>query len=409
MSDSIAINKSELEAERLFKVIPNGSSTGSKRAKLMPEEPGVIVKGSGCRVWDADGKEYIDFRNGLGPVTLGYCFPEVDNAIKAQLNNGMVFGHPHPLEGDVAELLCEVIPCAERVRFLKTGGEAIAACIRLARHYTKRKHIIQIGYNGWLNSLSDESLQLPSSNVTGKKPGVPEELAALHHVATWNDREGMERIFRELNGQIAAIVVAADYKNIEYGKEFYPYLRELTEREGSLLIFDEIVTGFRLAVGGVQEYFKTTPDLAVFAKGMANGMPLSTYLGKAEVMDCLDKVSVSSTYGGESLSLAAAKATIQFYKDNDVIGHLWKMGEMFFDGFRELLLKYEIPAIIKGMPPLSFVYFNPEVKVAYINDFYRAIFNAGVSLYNGGYVNYSHQVPDIKETLNRIEAGLKNL
>ena len=409
MSNTKIITKSELQAELLTKVIPGGSCTASKRASLMPEEPGVITKGYGCRVWDADGKEYIDFRNGLGPVTLGYCFPEVDNAIKGQLGNGMVFGHPHPLEGNVAELLCEVIPCADRVRFLKTGGEAVAACIRLARHYTGRKHIIQIGYNGWLNCLSDASVQLPRQTAIGKIPGVPEELSALHHIATWNDRKSMEKLFEELNGQVAAIVVAAEYSDIEGGTDFYPYLRELTEREGALLIFDEIVTGFRLAVGGVQEYFNVVPDLAVFAKGMANGMPLSTYLGKAKVMDCLDTVIISSTYGGECLSLAAAKATIEFYKNNDVIGHLWEMGELFFTGFVELLLKYKIPAVIKGMAPLSFLYFNFGVQEDYIAKFYRAIFNAGVSLYRGGYVNYSHQTSDIEDALNRIEKGLKKL
>jgi glutamate-1-semialdehyde 2,1-aminomutase len=410
MSLGTLVNHSELQAERLSKVIPWGSSTCSKRASLTPEEPGVIVKGSGCRVWDADGKEYIDFRNALGPITLGYCFPEVDNAIREQLENGIIFGHPHPLEGDVAELLCEVVPCAEKARFLKTGGEAIAACIRLARHYTGRKHIIQIGYNGWLNCLSDASVQLPQRKTSGKKvPGIPEELSALHHVAVWNDQDDMEQLFKELDGQVAAVVVAAEYSNIEEGKDFYPYLRNLTEREGALLIFDEIVTGFRLAIGGVQEYFNAVPDLAVFAKGMANGMPLSAYLGKAKVMDCLDTVIISSTYGGESLSLAAAKATIEFYKHNDVIGHLWKMGELFFDGFAGLLLKNKIPAEIKGMPPLSFVYFNPETEASYIDKFYRAVFDAGVSLYHGGYVNYSHQTADIEEALNRIEEGLKKI
>ncbi|MDD5598247.1 MAG: aminotransferase class III-fold pyridoxal phosphate-dependent enzyme [Victivallaceae bacterium] len=403
------VTGSELQAKRLAKVIPGGSSTASKRATLMPEEPGVILKGNGCRVWDADGKEYIDFRNALGPITLGYRFPIVDEAVREQLNNGIIFGYPHPLEGDVGELLCELIPCAERVRFLKTGGEAVAACIRLARHYTGRKHIIQIGYNGWLNSLCDNSLSLPGGQSAGRKPGVPEELSALHHAAVWNDPENMERLFRKLDGQVAAIIVAAEYSDMEGGKEFYPYLRKLTERTGSLLVFDEIVTGFRLATGGVQEYFNVVPDLAVFAKGMANGMPLSAYLGKAKIMDCLDTVIISSTYGGETLSLAAAKATMQFYKNNDVIGHLWKMGELFFDGFARLLRRYRIPAEIKGMPPFSFLYFDRGAEAGFTNEFYRVIFAAGVCLYRGGYVNYSHQAADIEEALERIETGLEKL
>jgi glutamate-1-semialdehyde 2,1-aminomutase len=401
--------KSELWSARLSELIPGGSSTISKRALLIPQEPGVIVRGKGCRVWDADDKEYIDFRNALGPVTLGYCFPEIDNGIKTQLKNGIVFGYPHPLEGKVAELLCQTIPCAERVRFLKTGGEAIAACIRLARHYTNREHIIQIGYNGWLNSLSSTGMHLPGRKTMGKVPGVPDELSKLHHSVAWNDREGILQLFEQLNGKVAAVVVAAGYEDIGAGKDFYPYLRKLTGQEGTLLIFDEIVTGFRLALGGVQEYFDVTPDLAVFAKGLANGMPLSTYLGKTEIMECLDKVTISSTYGGETLSLAAAKATINFYMNNDVIGHLWKVGKLFFDGFAELLREYCIPAVIKGMPPLSFIYFTPETPKSYMDNFYRNIFLSGVNLYNGGYVNYSHQTVDIEEALQRIERGIKKI
>jgi len=294
--------------ERLQRIMPYGSSTCSKRARYRPEEPGVIVRGKGCRVWDADGNEYIDFRNSLGPITLGYQFPAVDEAIRRQLENGIIFGHPHPLECEVAELLCEVVPCAEQARFLKTGGEAMAACIRLARHVTGRDHVIQIGYNGWLNSLAARGRILPGQTVDSAPAGVPACLAALHHACSWNDMEGVRQAFADYPGEIAAVCVASTYSSTTEGQTFYPALRQLTEEQGSLLVYDEIVTGFRIAIGGAQEYFGVTPDLAVFAKGIANGMPLSAYVGKREIMQQMDKVTVSSTYGGESLSLAAAKA-----------------------------------------------------------------------------------------------------
>jgi len=147
--------------ERLQQVMPFGSSTCSKKAQYLPDEPSVIVRGKGCRVWDAEGREFIDFRNSLGPITLGYRFSAVDDAIREQLDNGIIFGHPHPLECEVAEMLCEVVPCAEQARFLKTGGEAMAACIRLARAFTGRDHVIQIGYNGWINSLASGARVLP--------------------------------------------------------------------------------------------------------------------------------------------------------------------------------------------------------------------------------------------------------
>lgn len=394
---------------RMHKGIPGGTSTGSKRAALMPDEPGVMMRGKGCRVWDADGKEYIDFRNALGPISLGYCVDEVDTAIKEQLANGIVFGYPHPLEGEVAELLCEVIPCAERVRFLKTGGEAIAALICLARYCTGRKHIIQIGYNGWLNSLAAGGKIDPRKVSLNVPPGVTPELSALHHSCRWNDMPMLEKLFEEYNEQIAAVVVAADYFDMPVGKTFYPELRRITNKHKSLLIFDEIVTGFRIATAGVQEYFGVTPDLAVFAKGIANGMPLSTYVGKAEFMDKLDTVTVSSTYGGEALSLAAAKAVINFYRKNNVVKHLWEMGNMFWTGFSGLLAKYGIQAKIRSMPPVSFIYFDEGTEQNLIDNFYKAIYRNGVSLYRGGYINYSHQPADIKEALERIEQGLKTL
>jgi glutamate-1-semialdehyde 2,1-aminomutase len=150
------MNYSLEKSWRMYKESRNylagGSSTSSKVPVFENSEPALIMNGKGCRVWDIDGNEYIDFRNGLGPITLGYCIPEINLAISKQLENGFIFGHPHPLEGEVAKLLVEAIPCAQRVRFLKTGGEAIAACIKIARNATKRNKILHCGYNGWLNT-----------------------------------------------------------------------------------------------------------------------------------------------------------------------------------------------------------------------------------------------------------------
>ena len=234
----------------------------------------------------------------------------------------------------MAELVCKCIPCAERARFLKTGGEAAAACIKLARHATGRDLIVQIGYNGWLNSLAAGTRILPGQEGPSVPPGVPRAIAALHRGCGWNDTEGVRKVFEESGKQIAAVVISADYARMEEGRAFYPFLREITTRYGALLVHDEIVTGFRVALGGVQEYFGVTPDLAVFAKGIANGMPLSVYCGKADVMDRLSEAIVSSTYGGEALSLAAAKATITTYRNENVIAHFWRMGERLTTGER---------------------------------------------------------------------------
>ena len=404
---------SEQWNERLKKAVPWGSSTCSKAPVYSPEEPAVIVKGKGCRVWDADGNEYIDFRNGLGPVTLGYRYPEVDDAIRQQLDNGIVFGHAHPLEAEVAELLCELIPCAEQARFLKTGGEAVAAAIRIARKYTGRDRIVQIGYNGWLNALALGGPQLPGQRLQAAAvPGVPKALSELHHSAPWNDIGALEKLFDACGNEIAAVIIAADYANMGAGKTYYPAVRELTRKYGALLIYDEIVTGFRIAIGGAQQYFGVAPDLAVFSKGIANGMPLSAYVGTKEVMQVCDRgggAVISSTFGGETLSLAASKATIGVYKEKDVVGHLWRMGEKMWGGLNRIFAERGIPMEVKGFWPCPSFTLAPEGTAAVRDKFFRSAYRHGVSLYNVSYVNFSHKEEDIDEALERLDRACQQL
>ncbi len=406
-------NQSTLWTARLRNVMPWGSSTISKAPKFAPDEPGVIVRGKGCRVWDADGREYIDFRNALGPVTLGYCFDAVDGAIREQLANGIIFGQPHPLECQVAEMLCEMIPCAEQARFLKTGGEALAACIRLARHYTGREHVIQIGYNGWINSLCPAGAVLPGRIAPAAPAGVPESISSLHHACQWNDISQMQATFNRYDDRIAAVVIAADYSGMDDGRTFYPAVRELTRRHETVLIFDEIVTGFRIATGGAQEYFGVTPDMAVFAKGIANGMPLSVYVGRRELMQDFKHVIVSSTYGGETLSLAAAKATLQTYKDRDVVGHLWRQGGRLVTGANSLFEKYTLPIHLVGVAPCPAFVFEAgtgKIDIDHLREvFFRAAYRHGLSFYNVSYVNFSHHDEDIKEAMDRLDATCREV
>jgi glutamate-1-semialdehyde 2,1-aminomutase len=398
--------------ERLSRVMPYGSSTASKAALYPPEEPTAIECARGCRVWDVDGREFIDFRNGLGPISLGYCYPAVDEAIREQIARGIVFSHPHRLECEVAELLAGIIPCAGQVRFLKTGGEAMAACIRLARAFTGREHVVQIGYNGWINSLAAGGQYRPGVAAESIPAGVPAGLAAVHHAASWNDLDGVRRLFDLLPGQIAAVCVAASYAEMGAGKTFYPALRDLATRHGSLLIFDEIVTGFRLALAGVQQYFGVMPDLAVFAKGVANGMPLSLYCGRREIMRLCDRggrTSISSTYGGECLSLAAAKAVIGIYQGQDVVGHLWRQGEAMWGGLGRLFQRHGVPLTLQGLWPCPQFVAAAGTPADLLPRFFRAACRHGVTLYTVPYVNFSHQDGDVAEALARLEKALADL
>ena len=387
--------------DRSLAFLGYGSSTNSKRPRDRGSEPGLIVRGKGCRIWDVDGNEYIDFRNSLGPISLGYAVPEIDAAIREQLDDGIVFGHPHPLEGEVAELLTQVIPCAERARFLKTGGEAVAATIKIARNATGRNKIIHCGYNGWLNSLSGPVGFRPEGMAASRpEQGVPQAIRALHLSLPWGDEEPWRRVLDEDGDDVAAVVIACDYAEMARGKEFLPALREMTAARGVLMIMDEIVTGFRVALGGAQEYFGATPDLAVFGKAVANGMPLSAYVGRGDLVDSAGEIGISSTFGGETLSLAAARAAIGLYRERDVIAHLWRVGEELRAGIANIFTRTGLQAEVRGLPVCPVLTFSdPQEATRFTSASYRE----GVSLYQLPYVNLSHSSADISEALERME------
>lgn len=390
--------------QRALAVMPVGSSTNSKAPALLPEEPEVIVRGKGCRVWDDRGREFIDYRCALGPVTLGYADPTVDAAIRAQLDDGILFGHPHPLETTTAELFCALVPGAEAARFLKTGGEALAAVIRIARAHTGRDRVVQIGYNGWLNSLAAGARVLPGA-TSDAVPGVPAALAALHHAVDWEDREALDRLFLTRGSEIAVILVAADYPAVPEAADFYRYLRELADRHGALLAYDEMVTGFRIALGGMAEATGVLPDLSVFGKGIANGMPLAVYCGRREVLGVLDRgeVVVTSTYGGETLSLAAATATMTAIRDRDVIARLHTSGARLQDGLNALFVEAGADLRLIGHPACpQFVGDDTEIRA-----FLRAAFRHGLSFYRVVYVNAAHTEADIDDTLRRAAVALR--
>lgn len=400
MSQRHSTEKSWQLWEKANQIIPMATQTHSKapREALRGIEPCYIVRGEGCRVWDLDGNEYIDFRNALGPISLGHRFPAVENAIRRQLENGIIFGYSTPLEVEVAQQLVEIIPCAESVRFLKTGGEAMAAAIRLARAFTGRDLVLKCGYHGWLQTTSG--------------PGVPEAVSATYRDMPWGNIQPYEEAFAQEGDRIAAVSVACAYADAEKGHTFYPALRELTRRYGALLIYDEIVMGFRLALAGAQEYFGVTPDLAVFAKGISNGAPLSCYVGRREILETVRRAVISSTFGGDTIALAAAKAAIQVYRTEDVIGHLWARGKQLHEGMRAAFAEFGAPADVRGLPPCGQLVFNTgnrQRDEALRLRFEAEILKRGVMIYTVIYPNYSHTEADIDEALDKMRAALRTM
>ena len=383
---------------RACDLIPRGTSTNSKAPlpDLARIEPCFVVRGQGCRVWDVDGNEYIDYRNALGPVTLGYAYPAVTEAVREQLEGGVVFGYPHPLEVELAETLREIIPCCQMVRFLKTGGEAMAAAIKTARAFTGRDVVARCGYHGWLQNTGE--------------PGIPTAVNDLLPSFAWGDVSGLEAVLDGHASRVAAVSLAASYAHITPEDTFLADCRRLADAHDALLILDEIVTGFRVAIGGVQEYYGVTPDLAVFSKGMANGMPVSVLAGSERVMRSLEQTTVSSTFAGDALSLAAARATIDVYRQQDVVGHLWRMGRRLVDGVNGIFQEAGVPGRFQGCPtcpPLVFDSGDADRDHQLMTDLLIGLIRRGVTIYHVSYVNFSHQPADVDETLNRWRDAVK--
>jgi glutamate-1-semialdehyde 2,1-aminomutase len=332
--DPISFEASKQWLGRALERIPTGSQTFSKSYLQYPvgHAPLFVDRGRGGRVWDIDGNEFVDLVAGLLPVTLGYCDPDVDAAIKAQLEKGISFSLATPLELELAERLAAIIPCAEMSRFGKAGSDATSAAVRLARAATRRDRIVMCGYHGWHDWYV---------GATARSLGVPEAVRALTHRIPYGDVDAFHSLLKTHPGEIAGIIMEP-MNSVEPPPGYLAEMRDLAHAHGALFIFDEVITGFRYALGGAQELFGVTPDLAAFGKGMGNGMPISALVGKAEIMHLLDEVFFSGTFGGEALSLAAAIAVIDKMRREPVIEHLYGFGSRLNEALAGLLKQHDL-------------------------------------------------------------------
>jgi glutamate-1-semialdehyde 2,1-aminomutase/spore coat polysaccharide biosynthesis protein SpsF len=393
-----SIRQSQHWLERAKARIPTQTQTLSKGPTQFVQGvcPVFIQRGKGSHIWDVDGNEYIDYMLALGPITLGWAYPATDDAVRRQLEQGITFSLPHPLEVELAELLGKTVPCAEMVRYAKNGSDATAACVRIARAYTKRDLIAVCGYHG----AQDWYLA-----TTERDHGVPALMKELVRKFDYNKIETLEKIFADNPSKVAAVIMEAI--GVEEPRDnFLQRVRELCTKHGALLIFDEIVTGFRVALGGAQQHYNVIPDLAAFGKGAANGMPLSIVAGKKEIMRTCEDVFFSMTYGGETLSLAAAIATINEMRAKPVIEHLWRLGAQLKDGFNALATKYGIPADCKGLPPhAAFTFKDKDGKDDLLlkSLFVQEVSLRGILVSGGYFINYSHTDHDIAATLAAFE------
>ena len=341
-----------LESERLLRlaeaVIPLGSQTFSKSRTQYPVgvSPFFASKGSGSYLWDVDGNKYVDLVASLAAVTLGYGDPEINKAVKRQLKKGVSLSLSSKLETVVAEKIINLVPSAEMVRFAKNGSDATSAAVRIARYFTGRDHIISIGYHGWHDWYIGS---------TTRSMGVPSAVQALTLSARYNDLSHVENLFQEAKGDVAAVILEP-MNSVDPAPGYLESLRNFCSSNNILLIFDEVITGFRFARGGAQELFGVTPDLSCFGKGIANGFPISVIAGRREIMEGFKEVFFSGTFGGELLSLTAANVVLDKVRDNRVIPELYRVGQAIQQGLLGEISrnKYEF-VNISGNPTWTFL------------------------------------------------------
>jgi len=331
------------------KLIPLGSQTFSKSRTQYPVgiSPLYVDRAKGCCTWDIDGNKYIDLVSSLASITLGYQNRQVNRAIRKQLKTGTIFSLPGKLEFEVAEKIVNLVPSAEQVRFGKNGTDATSAAIRLARAVTGRQVIAVCGYHGWQDWYIGS---------TSRNKGVPGVVSDLTKSFGFNNLESVKEIFEQNPGNVAAVIL--EPMNLSWPEaNFLEEVRALCTKQGSVLIFDETITGFRFSKGGAQELFGVLPDLTTLGKGIANGFPLSAVVGKREIMTEMNEIFFSGTFGGELLSLAAANEVLAQHLENKVVPKLYEAGESLSNVTQEALENNHLSEVLElsGHPTWRFL------------------------------------------------------
>ncbi len=394
---------SDAHFEAALKLIPWGTQTNAKRPFPQFDEtmPKFIVRGKGCRIWDMEGKEYIDYRLALGPVTLGYCYDEVDDAVREQMKNGVLFSMASPIELELAQMIHDVVPNAEMVRFMKTGEDANLSNIRIARAFTKRDMILVSGYHGYPDWFATED---------SPNNGVPEFLKEYVKVIPWGNCEVAEELIKKYHERLACVISIPYDMGEDVNGTFIKHVRNVTKEYGVLLVLDEVWTGFRLALGGAQEFFGIDADLASYAKAMANGYPISAYVGKREYLQSLNRFKMTTTYAGETLSIAAALATLRIMRREKVHDHLFAMGRRLMEGFNAIVRELGVEGYAAGLPPSAYIKFTTpdpayNARLEYL--WFRELFREGIFVILRWFISYSHKARDIDESLEKARRALK--
>ena len=387
-------DKSTAQLSRAELSIPLGSQTFSKSKTQYPVgiSPLYASKSKGAYLWDIDGNKYIDLVNSLAAVTLGYGDKGLQKSISKQLKLGVSLSLPTKIESEVAELVIDLVPSAEMVRFSKNGSDATSSAIRLARAFTGRDQIVACGYHGWHDWYI---------GTTSRNKGIPAPVSALTHNFQFNNIESLKNVLTLNEGKVAAVII--EPMNDTYPQPgFLEGVQTLAKKAGAVLIFDEVITGFRFSKGGAQELFNVTPDLSTFGKGIANGFPLSAVVGRREIMKEMENVFISGTFGGELLSLAAAKYVLKKHQKDEICEDLIDKGTLLSDFTNGLIDSFGLSNLVSlsGHPTWKFLKWNKssEYSAAEIKTFFmQEIFQEGVLVLNSHNISRAHDKKIIRK------------
>ena len=396
--------------EDALNIIP-GAVAGIRRPyNFVPGEyPIYFESAKGGRVTDVDGNEYLDYLCAYGPIIIGHREEEIDNAAIEQMRTkGFCFSLTQPVQNNLAKKLIELIPSAEMAVFVKTGSDATSTAIRVARGATDRTKIVRCGYHGW----HDWCVEV--------KGGVPKKLYEDVYEFHYNELDELEDIMKEHGDDMAAIIITPVghplAEKVQMPKPgFLEGVRALADKYGTVLIFDEIRSGFRVNMGGAQKEFGVTPDLSVFGKAMANGYPIGAVVGKKEFMKVLaDKVFLSSTFFPNSVEQVAALKTIEVLERDNMLDVVRQKGNMFAKLVEDIIQKIDYDVTFSGAPWMPFITFNKDKEGIYKKlrpAFYTELIRRKVFLqpYHHGYIAYRHTDEDLKYTANMIEESFGEL
>lgn len=397
-------------------IIPGGTQLLSKRPEMwLPDQwPSYYSRAKGCEVWDLDGNHYYDMSiMGVGSNVLGYAFDEVDNAAIDAIHNGGMCTLNAPEEVVLANKLLELHPWAGMVRYAKAGGEAMSMAARIARAYTKKDVVLVCGYHGWHDWYLSANLvagdPLADVHLKGLEPvGVPRGLAGTNLIFHYNDIDEFLNLINQNKGNIAAVImepIRNDYPENDYLQK----IRQITQEQNIVLVFDEITAGFRLCPGGSHRVLGVNPDIAVFAKAMTNGYPVSAIIGTKEIMQAAQETFISSTFWTERIALAAAVKSIECYIKYDVAKRQDEVGKKVCEGWRKAASQTGLPIHISGIKPLSHFEFEYDNKLAYKTYFTQEMLKKGFLAATAVYASYAHTDEIIDKYLRACKEVFENI